>query len=141
MDAQMIDSLCSKLSPVSSEVSQSGHFWNFNGWTLLAVAELLAVIVLVFLTQKKEIPSGSRAAKKKIISADVDFGNIVNSAFHAERLYNSMKAKVHPDKFATDEKKCAAALDIFQQMTKYRTDMKKLEELKRRAIDELDVKF
>jgi len=72
---------------------------------------------------------------------EVDFDNIIISSFNSTALYNELKVKCHPDRFATDEEKTIIAENIFQEISKNKTNMKKLLELKEEAKMKLNVNF
>ena len=66
-------------------------------------------------------------------------GNVVNSIFHSEALYDKLKVRCHPDRFVHDEELMNRAGDLFQEITENRRNLKKLEELKIIAEEELKV--
>ena len=114
--------------------------WSIDAWTVISALEFAVILLLIFMALRRREPTPRMAAmKKNIISEKVDFGNILDSAFHAEELYEQLKVKCHPDRFIGDERKNAAALGIFQKLGQYRHDIKALERIRQRAEDELDV--
>lgn len=116
--------------------------WSINAWTVISALEFAVIMFLLFMVfRKRELSPRMSAIKKSAISENVDFGNILHSAFHAEELYDQLKVKCHPDRFIGDERKNAAALGIFQQLGQYRHDIKALKRLRQRAEDELDINF
>lgn len=72
---------------------------------------------------------------------EVDMNNIISSMFHAEDLYNSLKVRCHPDKFIHDPELEQKANLLFQDITENRRNFKKLNELKKIAENELNIKF
>jgi hypothetical protein len=123
-------------------MNPASRLWEVNAWTVIAVLELAVIIVLLALHNRKPVVNNKNAElKKKVMAETVDFDNIVNSAFHSVDLYNQLKVKCHPDRFPDDAEMNAKALEIFQQIAKNKNNLKKLEELKQRAINELNVKF
>ena len=116
--------------------------WSIDAWTVISALEFAVIMFLIFMALRRREPTPRMAAmKKNIISEKVDFGNILDSAFHAEELYEQLKVKCHPDRFIGDERKNAAALEIFQQLGQYRHDIKALDRIRQRAEDELDINF
>lgn len=114
--------------------------WSIDAWTVISALEFAVIMFLIFTALRRRVSTPRMSAmKKNIILEKVDFGNILDSAFHAEELYEQLKVKCHPDRFVGDERKNAAALEIFQQLVKNRHDIKALERLRQRAEDELDV--
>lgn len=79
--------------------------------------------------------------KEKSLKEDVDFRNIITSSFHTQPLYNELKVKCHPDRFPNDEIKKKIANALFQEISKNKTNYKKLVELKERAKQELYINF
>lgn len=114
--------------------------WSIDAWTIISALEFAVIMFLIFTALRRRVSTPRMSAmKKNIILEKVDFGNILDSAFHAEELYEQLKVKCHPDRFVGDERKNAAALEIFQQLVKNRHDIKALERIRQRAEDELDV--
>lgn len=116
--------------------------WSIDAWTVISALEFAVIMFLIFTAlRRRESTPRMSAMKKNIILEKVDFGNILDSAFHAEELYEQLKVKCHPDRFIGDERKNAAALEIFQQLGQYRHDIKALDRIRQRAEDELDINF
>lgn len=138
-----LDTLVNEANQVLSQTSEGLSHWELNHWFVIAMVELLLIIVLLFLRVRSKgcVDSKKAEFKKKALDENVDFDNIMNSAFHAKEVYDELKGKCHPDKFATDPEKNAIALDIFQQITENKNNISKLKELKQRAIDELGISF
>lgn len=67
----------------------------------------------------------------------IDFYNTVNSAFNSDELYNELIRKYHPDRFVNDDSKVNIANKIFQEITKNKLNIQKLEELKKEAEQKL----
>ena len=116
--------------------------WSIDAWTVISALEFAVIMFLIFTALRRRVSTPRMSAmKKNIILEKVDFGNILDSAFHAEELYEQLKVKCHPDRFIGDERKNAAALEIFQQLGQYRHDIKALDRIRQRAEDELDINF
>lgn len=79
--------------------------------------------------------------KKDSLKENIDFDNILKSSFNSIELYNELKVKCHPDRFAPDEAKSMVADSIFQEITKNKTNYKKLIELKEEAKQKLNINF
>ena len=112
-------------------------------WKVVAGVELIVVIALVtaiFVLRRNK--SERERQKEKIMGeGDIDFGNVINSSFGAKQLYDVLKGKCHPDKFADDEALNAKATEIFSLLVKNKYDYAVLTELRRRAIEELGVRI
>lgn len=125
-------------------VKDNSSFWECNGWTFVAGVELLLLFAFVFaLFKSKKTVAFDEFSRIKQESKNevVDFSNLLNSAFNSGKLYDMLKAKCHPDRFATEPDKCKRANEIFQEITRNKNNIKKLEELKLQAEKDLNVKF
>lgn len=76
-------------------------------------------------------------SKEKVEKIDMD--NIIQSMFHAERLYNILKTKCHPDRFVGDDLLINKADKIFKDIAENKRNFKKLQELKIQAQNELNI--
>lgn len=90
--------------------------------------------LLAYFARKKEI----RKAKKKVLEEDIDFDNIVSSAFHAKKLYDELKAVCHPDRFH-DSETIAKATELFQLIVQNKGNYDGLIKLKERIYKELPI--
>ena len=81
---------------------------------------------------QKEIKPGK-------IHTSVDFDGVMRSAFMAKDLYDQLKGKCHPDKFATEPEKMKVATEIFALLVKNKHNYDELCKLKDRAIKELNI--
>lgn len=90
--------------------------------------------VLQDLARKKEI----HKVKKKIFEEQIDFDNIVSSAFHAKELYDELKSVCHPDRFQ-DENAILKATELFQAVAQNKGNYDELLKLKDRIYRELPI--
>lgn len=113
-----------------------------NLWVWIAIFEFVVIIALLYRwrirSQKLNLKHNM---KEKSLKEDVDFRNIITSSFHTQPLYNELKVKCHPDRFPNDEIKKKIANALFQEISKNKTNYKKLVELKERAKQELYINF
>jgi hypothetical protein len=111
-----------------------------NGWMCAAIIELLIILFLVWLlakrSQKQRMPHNKL---DKLMNEKVDYQNVINSSFHAAALYDQLIKKCHPDRFPNDESKRKIAEEISAELGKSRHNVKRLDELKQRAIQELGI--
>jgi hypothetical protein len=105
----------------------------------IAIFELLVIIYLIFSRKKSE--SARLQFRREAKEGDIDFGNIINSSFHVKPLYEDLKVKCHPDRFPNDVEKNQIALELFQEISKNKTNYKKLIELKELAKQKLNINF
>lgn len=117
---------------------------NFNIWKIIAMVEL-AIIVYLLLNiglKSRTLRDKKSAMKKQILDeGDIDFDNIMNSAFNAEQLYNVLIRKCHPDRFAPDDAKMQLANDISSRLTQCKHDISALNAIKNEAIEKLNINF
>lgn len=110
-------------------------------WFWIALIEFLAIIYLVFHKKKKHTLSAKDKFKEESKEEKIDFDNIMTSSFHAKPLYDELKVKCHPDRFPFDTEENKIALELFQEISKYRTNYKKLLEVKEIATNKLKINF
>ena len=77
--------------------------------------------------------------RDKILSEEIDFGNIVSSSLLAKGLYDELKKVCHPDKFQKEED-INKATELFQLLVQNKGDYNKLLSLKERIYNELPIK-
>lgn len=77
--------------------------------------------------------------RDKILSEEIDFGNIVSSSLLAKGLYDELKKNCHPDKFQKEED-INKATELFQLLVQNKGDYNKLLSLKERIYNELPIK-
>lgn len=90
--------------------------------------------LLTYFTRRKDI----RMARKKVLEEQIDFNNIVSSAFHAKGLYDELKTICHPDRFH-DSETIAKATELFQLMVQNKGNYDMLKQLKGRIYKELPI--
>lgn len=120
--------------------SKQDVFGSNSLWMWIAIFELLIILYLV-LFKKKEKQNSINQFKKEAMKESIDFGNIITSSFHVKTLYDELKVKCHPDRFPNDDEKNRIALELFQDISKNKTNFKKLLEIKELAQNKLGVKF
>ena len=118
----------------STESSQ-----NTNWWMWLAIAEFGIIALLILKGKVKTKETAKQKFKNESLGQDIDFNNIINSSFNSIQLYDELKVKCHPDKFPTNKDKNRIAVAIFQEITKNKTNIKRLLELKEEAIQKLNI--
>jgi hypothetical protein len=111
---------------------------NIGMW--IAIAEFLFIIYLLFKYQKEISKHSSKSKlKDEAMKGDVDFENIINSSFNSTQLYDELKVKCHPDRFISDEEKNKIANSLSKELSKNKTNFKKLLELKQEAEQKLNI--
>ena len=113
-----------------------------NLWMWLAIAEFIIILIVLARLQNKTKKQTARIKlKADSLKEDIDFDNIITSSFNSNQLYDALKVKCHPDRFPTDMEKNKIANRLFQEISKNKTNYKKLLELKAEAIQKLNVKL
>ena len=74
--------------------------------------------------------------RDKILSEEIDFGNVVQSSLLAKGIYDELKKVCHPDKFQKEED-INKATELFQLLVQHKGDYSKLLSLKERIYNEL----
>lgn len=133
-----------KTDSVVTETISNTDSTSFSIWLWIAVFEFAVITFLLFKLKKKEndLKFGN-LSKDKIRNAkmsDVDMDNLMNSINSSKDLYKKLSRTCHPDRFINSNKQKLAE-EIFQDISKYKRDFKKLTELKERAITELNINF
>lgn len=112
-----------------------------NLWMWIAIGEFTIIIGFLLANRFKRKPNNKQHFKNESLAQEVDFNNIINSSFHSNELYNILKVKCHPDRFPTDPKLNEIAEKLFQEITKSKTNIKRLQELKFEAQQKLKINF
>lgn len=110
-------------------------------WMWVAIGEFAIIIGFVLANRFKRKPNAKQQFKIESLEKEVDFNNIINSSFHSNELYDILKVKCHPDRFPTDPKLNEIAEKLFQEITKSKTNVKRLQELKIEAQQKLNINF
>ena len=112
-----------------------------NLWMWVAIGEFVIIIGFILASRFKRKPNAKQQFKDESLAKEVDFNNIINSSFHSIELYDILKVKCHPDRFPTDPKLNEIAEKLFQEITKSKTNVKRLQELKIEAQQKLNINF
>ena len=134
----LVDSLSISQSIVKGETVMSEET---NIWFWLSIFEFVLIILLLLLKKNKKETELKKQYKKESLSNKVDFNNVIKSSFHSIELYDQLKVKCHPDRFASNPELMKKADKLFQEISGNKTNIKRLEELKLAAIKELKIKF
>ena len=125
------------VADVAAQAQSDGG--SINWWLVISIIEFAVIVILLLGKTTKHNDKRSHIKQQVKSEGDIDFGNIVGSAFGAEALYKELIRKCHPDRFAPNAEKVAIANDITERLGKYKNDIKKLNEIKAEAIDKLNI--
>lgn len=111
---------------------------NWLIYLLIGVIIVLLLILFFIISNIKMKHSKEYQAKQRILREDqIDWNNTMY-VFKAQELYNQLKVVCHPDRF-TDPQLNSVATDLFQRITKNKTNYKELQKLKEEAKQMLSV--
>ena len=111
---------------------------NWLIYLLIGVIIVLLLILFFIISNIKMKHSREYQAKQRILREDqIDWNNTMY-VFKAQELYNQLKVVCHPDRF-TDPQLNSVATDLFQRITKNKTNYKELQKLKEEAKQMLSV--
>ena len=141
MNTELKDSVCAVNDAIAQQMAPSPNWWM---WA--AVVELVVILLLLFIVIKqnranKEGLSAKRQKIRETLAEEVDFQNVISSSFNAATLYDQLIKKCHPDRFPDDENKRQTAEELSAEIGKNKHNLKKLNELKQRAVIELNINF
>ncbi len=129
MDNLVVDSMS-----VSNQAVHTGNIWFW-----IAIIEVFVILYLasrlIFHPQK-----GHMKVKEQLKSAPINLGNTINSAFNSKPLYDKLKVKCHPDRFANTLLQDKAN-ELFQEIQANKNNYDKLKELEEKAIMVLNINF
>lgn len=137
-DTLIHDSMKSVNQVLAKNSEPSGAF---NYWMWLAIIELGVIGFLLWKNKTKTKVTAKQNFKEESLKQEIDFKNIIDSSFNSVKLYDTLKVKCHPDRFPTEKDKNAVAVEIFQEITKNKTNIKRLLELKEEANQKLNINF
>jgi hypothetical protein len=107
----------------------------------IAIIEFVIIILLLIRRKSKIKDTPKTRFKKESLNGEIDFHNIIDSSFNSIQLFDELKVKCHPDRFPTDKEKNEIADSLFQEISKNKTNIKRLLELKEEAIQKLNINF
>ncbi|MFT5213132.1 MAG: hypothetical protein ACI9WV_000848 [Patiriisocius sp.] len=138
-----IDSLTTIQNSQTTENIESVFIESNPLWFWIALIEFIIILFFLFKKNKKksslDFADLSREKVKSAKMASIDMGNLMDSINNSRDLYKELSRSCHPDKYINSDKQKVAE-DIFQNITKFKRDFRKLSELKKRAITELKIK-
>lgn len=110
----------------------------------IAILEFIIIIFLVVRFKSKrnklDFSDLERDTVKSAKSKKIDMDNLMNSINSSRDLYKELSKKCHPDRFINDPKHKIAE-EIFQEISRHERNFEKLNLIKTRAINELNVTF
>lgn len=116
-----------------------------NTWMLVSITELLIILILIYLLfkKKKKKPDDFYVGGsiKEYKDAEVDFGNMFNSMFNASALHETLKRKIHPDRFPNDPEKIKIANELTAELNESQNNIARMKEIQAIATEKLGIKF
>lgn len=138
MNTELKDSVCAVNDALAQQMDPTTNWWMWAAVVELVVILLLLLIVIKQKKANKAVLSAKRQKIKETLAEEVDFGNVINSSFHASALYDQLIKTYHPDRFPNNEGKRKIAEELSAEIGKNKHNLKKLNELKQRAVQELN---
>jgi hypothetical protein len=126
-------------------VAQQAGTPESNRWIWLVIVSVFVILLLIIIvlvhrrTKTKPVDNLDMLKQQAKEQGNVDFSNVINSAFNSKQLYDKLKVKCHPDRFPLNPEKNAIANDIFQRIKKNEYNVEELEKLKDEAIERLGI--
>lgn len=115
-----------------------------NIWFWITILEFLFILFLIYnIKSKNSVSKLSEFESKHLKKAknnSIDMDNLINSIHKSRDLYKLLSKKCHPDRFVNDPKQKIAE-EIFQEISKNERNFQKLNSLKSRAVNELNINF
>lgn len=131
---EQVDTLVQKTTIVG--IPDMWFYWGLIGLVIVG-------IVVYFFLRKKKVLTEEELAKRKLKEqyrkVKMDGRNVVDDIFNSKPLYDALMRKCHPDRFPKDVQKRELATMLMQEVTKNRTNVKRLTELKEQAKKELGI--
>jgi hypothetical protein len=129
----------------SNKIIENKNLIDFNSlWFWLSIGELLLIIYLIYRLKSKKVVSELTDLEMQNIQNSknnpIDMNSLMNNIHNARGLYKELSRKCHPDRFIGDPKHQIAE-DIFQEISDNERNYEKLNQLKTRAINELNINF
>lgn len=114
-------------------------------WMIISIIELGIILTLSYLLFKKKQkrPNDFYVGKsvKEYKDTEVDLGNMFNSMFNATTLHDTLKRKIHPDRFPNDEEKIKIANELTTQLNENKNNIAKMKEIQAMATEKLGIIF
>lgn len=126
--------------------TESNTFWMWFAFGEILV--ILSLTIIVVILYKKLRNNNSLAfsdidkskLKENIRKSSVNMNDVMDSINHSKMLYRELSRSCHPDRFINTDKQNIAD-EIFQDISNKKRDYKALLKLKKRAENELNIKF
>jgi hypothetical protein len=107
-------------------------------WLLISIGVTLvvfALLALIYMSQRRKQGQVRVASENK----EVDMSNVINSMFMAKALYDKLARAVHPDRFPDGDERTEIANQLFQLISKNKSNYEELKRLKETAEKELNI--
>jgi hypothetical protein len=111
-------------------------------WFWLALIQFIIIVILLKKITKNSQGLAFHDAQQKEVfkakNASVDMDNVMSSINGSRDLYKQLSRSCHPDKFVNTPMQ-EKAENIFQEISKNKRNYNALLELKKRAVNELNI--
>lgn len=130
---------------ISKKIIENKTLIDFQSlWFWFSIIELLLIVYLIYRLKSKKVVSELTDLEMQNIQKsknnNIDMNSLMNNIHNARGLYKELSRKCHPDRFIGDPKHQIAE-EIFQEISDNERNYEKLNQLKTRAINELNINF
>ena len=130
---------------ISKKIIENKTLIDFQSlWFWFSIIELLLIVYLIYRLKSKKVVSELTDLEMQNIQNSknntIDMNSLMNNIHNSRGLYKELSRKCHPDRFIGDPKHQIAE-DIFQKISDNERNYEKLNQLKTRAINELNINF
>ena len=138
---QLIDTLAQSIITVEQTNTPTLCIWKWLAFSFFILCHIELCVIFKQSVLKRKVPVIPFDNLRTQVKSEepVDFANIMNSAFLSADLYDKLKIKCHPDRFATDPHKQIIADNLFQRIIQNKANYKVLIQLKQEAEDSLGI--
>ena len=113
-------------------------FHHYTPHTIIILLGLTLIVILIIYSAITKKNNNKYKIKQQILQENnIDWNNTMLT-FKAQDIYNKLKKTCHPDRFL-DPQKNLIATELFQQITKHKTNYKELLKLKEEAKEKLNI--
>ena len=130
---------------ISKKIIENKTLIDFKSlWFWFSIIELLLIVYLIYRLKSKKVVSELTDLEMQNIQNSknntIDMNSLMNNIHNARGLYKELSRKCHPDRFIGDPKHQIAEV-IFQEISDNERNYERLNQLKTRAINELNINF
>ncbi len=119
----------------------------YSIWFWVSIGEFFVIILLLLNLKKRkytlafsDLDKSDVKRIKNTKTQSINMDNLMDNIHGSRKLYKELSNKCHPDRFVNKPEQTLAN-EIFQEITENKRNFEKLNEIKVRATNELNIKF